>query len=370
MHYHIILTERCNLKCKYCYEKSMELEEFDNGLEDKWDYDMQTPVDSEVSIDRLKKLLKDDDTLIFYGGEPLVMMDKIKEIMDNFNCRFMMQTNGILLRQLPTEYLLRMDKILVSIDGTKSRTDHNRGLGKYSIVRKSLVDARERGFKGEFVARMTLAFPDIYDQVMHLVDMINEGLFDSVHWQIDAGFYKNDFDFEKFSKFVEEYNSQIDLLLDFWVSEMGRNKKVWKFYPFLGIYDSLKTGVPSGLPCGSGHSNFTINTSGQLSACPIINSVKNLYCGSVDNGVEKKIEIQDEECKTCEVYDQCGGRCLYWREAKLWAKEGDKLICDTIKHLINGIKSRMGQIEELITEGKVSASDFEFEKYFGPEIIP
>ena len=346
------------------------MEEFDNGLGDKWDYDMETPVDSEVSIERLKKILKDEDTLIFYGGEPLVMMDKLKEIMDNFNCRFMMQTNGVLLNQLPTEYLIRMEKILVSIDGEEERTDFNRGLGKYMLVLKNIRDARSRVFKGEIVARMTLSFPDIYDQVMHLVELSNSGIFDSVHWQIDAGFYKNDFDFEKFSKFVKEYNSQIDLLLDFWITEMGRSGKVWKFYPFLGVYDSLKTGIPSRLPCGSGHSNFTINTSGKLSACPIMNSVKNLYCGSIESGVEKEIEVRDAECKNCEVYNQCGGRCLYWREAKLWPAEGDKLICDTIKHLINGIKIRMDEISKLIEEGKISESDFIFEKYFGPEIIP
>lgn len=346
------------------------MEEFDNGLGDKWDYDMETPVDSEVSIERLKKILKDSDTLIFYGGEPLVMMDKLKEIMDNFNCRFMMQTNGILLNQLPTEYLIRMEKILVSIDGEKERTDFNRGVGKYNLVLKNIRDARARGFKGEIVARMTLSFSDIYDQVMHLVELSNEGIFDSVHWQIDAGFYKNDFDFEKFSSFVEEYNSQIDLLLDFWVTEMARSGKVWKFYPFLGVYDSLKTGIPSKLPCGSGHSNFTINTSGQLSACPIMNSVKNLYCGSIEKGVTKEISVKDNECLTCEVYNQCGGRCLYWREAKLWPKEGDELICKTIKHLINSIESRRDEISKLIEEGKVSEKDFIFEKYFGPEIIP
>ena len=52
MHFHIILTEICNLKCKYCYEKSMN--EFDNGLDKKWDYDLDAPWDSVVDIEKIK----------------------------------------------------------------------------------------------------------------------------------------------------------------------------------------------------------------------------------------------------------------------------------------------------------------------------
>ena len=103
MHYHIILTERCNSKCRYCYEKSMN--EFDNGLDEKWSFDLETPADSVVNVLELKKFLKKQDTLIFYGGEPLVMIDKLKEIMDNVDCRFCMQTNGKLLNALPEKYL-------------------------------------------------------------------------------------------------------------------------------------------------------------------------------------------------------------------------------------------------------------------------
>lgn len=373
MHYHIILTERCNLRCKYCYEKSMD--EFDNELDKTWDYDMNTPVDSEVSIGRLKKILKNDDTLIFYGGEPLVMIDKIKEIMDNFNCRFIMQTNGILLDQLPKEYLNRMKKILVSIDGDRERTNFNRGEGKYEIILKNINKAREEGFEGEIVARMTLSFPDIYDQTIHLIELIKKNIFDSIHWQIDAGFYKFDFNFDRFSEFVEEYNYNINKLVDFWIEEMKQKKIVWKIYPFLGIYERIKNKSNYFnnnfiLPCGSGHSNFTINTSGKISACPIMNSVKNLYCGSIEEGIKRKIGIDNSACTSCEFYSVCGGRCLYWKEAKLWPKEGDELICKTIKFLIKKIESVYPIIQNMIKDKIINEDFFEYEKYFGPEIIP
>lgn len=344
------------------------MDEFDNGLGEKWDYDMTTPVDSEVSISRLQKFIKPTDTLIFYGGEPLVMMDKMKEIMDNLNCRFVIQTNGILLNQLPTEYLLKLDKMLVSIDGNSQRTNFNRGINKYETIIKNLKDLRRRGFTGEIVTRSAISFPDLYEQIMHLISLIDEGLYDSIHWQIDAEFYQNDFDKEKFTKFVKEYNESVDKLLNFWIEEI-KVGRVRKIYPFLGIFDTLYYNKKSKLPCGSGHSNFTINTKGELSACPIMNSVKNFYCGSIEKGVERQIHCSNG-CEECSYFDVCGGRCLYSNQAQLWPKEGHDLVCDTIKFLIDGIKKRIPEIKELIESGIVSEKDFEFEKYFGPEIIP
>lgn len=344
------------------------MNEFKNGLEDKWDYDTNTPIDSEVSIEKLKEFLKPEDTLIFYGGEPLVMIEKIKKIMDNINCRFCIQTNGILLNQLPDKYLMKLDKMLVSIDGEKERNDFNKGIGKYDIILKNIKEIRTRGYKGEIVARMVISESDVYDQIMHLASLINKRLFDSIHWQIDAGFYKNDFNLEKFKKFVLEYNESIDELLDFWISEIDKGK-VWKFYPFLGILGRLmKWDKDKCLPCGSGIKNFTINTKGDLGVCPIMNSVKNFYCGKIDSGIEKEINVQN--CSGCNYLDVCGGRCLYWKEAKLWPEEGDELICDTIKHLIDKLYEFKDRIGKIIEERKVQKEDFDFEKYFGPEIIP
>jgi hypothetical protein len=60
---------------------------------------------------------------------------------------------------------------------------------------------------------MTIAqdCPDIYDQVISLL----QNGFSSVHWQLDAGFYRFDFDEKAFTKFVEEYKrlSQNSLLV-------------------------------------------------------------------------------------------------------------------------------------------------------------
>lgn len=365
MHYHIILTEKCNSRCKYCYEKS--LKEFDNGLEEKWNFDLSVPVNSEVDIEKLKNFLKPEDTLIFYGGEPLLQIEKIKEIIDNVNVRFCMQTNGKFLDKLHFKYLNKISKILISIDGDKERTDYNKGDGTYDLVLKKIRIIREKGFEGEIVARMTISqeFSDIFEQVKHLIGL---KIFDSIHWQIDAGFYKFDFNEKKFSEFVQEYNKSISKLIKYWMEEM-RKGHVLKLYPFIGLMNSIFENTTTKLRCGAGYANYTITTDGNLVACPIMSGIKNFYCGNLESEKLKKIFV-GEPCISCDYLNICGGRCLYSNYVRLWPKQGEKLICKTVKFLIDSLREKTGEVKLLIREDIISKKDFEHEKYFGPEIIP
>jgi len=370
MHYHIILTERCNSQCKYCYEKSNQ--EFNNDLDKKFEFDFSAPTDSEVDIEILKKFLSKDPkvVIVFYGGEPLVNQKKLVDIMDVFpNIEFCMQTNGKLLNELPKEYMNKFSRILVSLDGKKERTDYNRGKGNYGLVMKNLKLIRKNGYKGEIVARMTISqeFPDIFEQVVHLIEIPE---IDSVHWQIDAGFYKFDFKKEKFSEFVEEYNYGISKLIEYWIEKM-RKGGVLMLYPFIGIMQDILKRTKTKLRCGAGHSGFAITTNGTITTCPIMNCIKDFYVGNLESDPNNLKEISViEPCTSCDYLGLCGGRCLYSNHAKLWPKEGEDLICKTVKFLIDSLKARAEEVRGLISQGKIKLEDFEYEKYFGPEIIP
>jgi putative peptide-modifying radical SAM enzyme len=348
------------------------MKEFDNGLDKVFKFDFSSPCKSEVDVKRLRKfLLKDKNpVLVFYGGEPLLEIEKIKEIIDELKYTkvlFRMQTNGKLLDEIPFKYLKKIDKVLVSLDGTKERTDFNRGEGTYDKVIKNIKQITEKGYDGELIARMVISqeFPDIYEQIL---DLINNG-FSSIHWQIDAGFYKFDFNEKKITKFIEEYNQSIKKLIDYWISEMKKGK-VLKLYPFLGIVESILKNEPTKIRCGAGHSGYAITTDGKIMACPIMNCVEDFKAGNLNDSPNNLKKFEVNECKGCEVENLCGGRCLYWRRARLWPKKGDDLICESIKFYIKELKKRIPEIKELITKKIIKESDFEYEKYFGPEIIP
>jgi uncharacterized protein len=371
MHYHIVLNEACNLQCRYCYQKS--LKEFENSLGEKFKFDFSDPCSSVVKTEKLKEfLLKDKNpVLIFYGGEPLTKIQKIIDIIDSLegtNVKFRMQTNGILLDRLPIKYLKKIDKILVSLDGTKERTDYNRGKGTYEKVISNLEKIKKEGYRGEIIARMTIAqdCPDLYSQVL---DLIKSG-FNSIHWQIDCGFYENDFESKKTGKFFKEYNKEIEKLVFWWVKELEKGN-FYRLYPFVGIIHPLLKNKKMALRCGAGHSGYAISTSGKVVCCPIMNNIEDFKAGTLNSNPEelKKFSCK-KECDGCSVYYLCGGRCMYWRKAKLWPEEGDKMICNSIKHYINLLKENLEKIKKLIEEKKLSEEDFLYEEYFGPEIIP
>ena len=87
--------------------------------------------------------------LTFYGGEPLLCEDKIKQIMDNVDPKhFMIQTNGLLLDKLEPKYVNRFHTILVSIDGEEALTDYYRGNGTFRKVIDNLKLVMRNGFRG------------------------------------------------------------------------------------------------------------------------------------------------------------------------------------------------------------------------------
>jgi len=372
MYFHVLMGTECNSECRYCYTKSCE--DFGNDLGKKFKIDFSMPRKVNYSIKELKDFVErgnkaDKHILTFYGGEPLMYIDKIKEIMDNVDVRFMIQTNGLLLDKLPSKYVNRFDVMLVSIDGDKKITDFNKGKGTYDQVMKNIGLIKKNGFKGELIARMvTDEHSMLLDQVKHLISVG----FSSIHWQIDAGFYGSDFEKRDFAEFVKKYNLELKQLVDYWVGNMSQNGKVLKLYPFLGMFDSIYHNKKEKLRCGSGFANYTIATNGKISVCPIMHDWVDFQVGDIkesDPDNLKEIYVNGL-CSKCDVSDLCGGRCLYANRARLWPENGERMICNTVKGLIEAIKEKLQDIKQLISNDIVKESDFVFEKYTGPEIIP
>jgi putative peptide-modifying radical SAM enzyme len=287
---------------------------------------------------------------------------------------FMIQTNGLLLDKLEPEYVNRFHAILVSIDGDEALTDYYRGKGTFRKVINNLRLIVQNGFQGELIARMTvMEQTDIHNQVTWLLDN-GEFAFSSVHWQLNAGFWGNDYarrDFKRWSQ--TNYVPGLERLARFWVNHMEAEGVVLRLYPFLGIANSLLHKEPSLLRCGGGWINYAIQTDGFIIPCPTMWGMKNYYLGHISNADPlklKKILISDEPCTACDILNVCGGRCLYANITKRWDRDAYVAVCKTVKSLVNAVEAELPRIRQLIKDGKVSLSNFEFMKYNGCEIIP
>ena len=71
---------------------------------------------------------------------------------------------------------------------------------------------------------------------------------------------------------------------------MKTNKRVLKLYPFLDITHDLLHNQTTKLRCGSGYTNYSIQTDGTIIPCPIMLGMKDYYLGQVLLGLEDTLD--------------------------------------------------------------------------------
>lgn len=373
MFYHLIVTDDCNLCCRYCRAKAFESFQSEDDL-DESEIDCNLPVDLSLDLSDLYAFLARDPyaVLTFYGGEPLLRADLVTEIVRHAPVdRFMLQTNGVLIPRLPEDIIRKFELIHISIDGPEDLTDFSRGSGTY---RKVIAGARyltDHGFTGEINARMTVTeYTDIRKAVTYLMD--NEDFpFRSIHWQMDADF-SNDFNRRSFAKWTESsYNPGIRALVRLWVDQMHEGR-VLRWYPFLDTMEDLLREQDSRLRCGSGYADYTILTDGTIVPCPVMIGMKKYYLGHIKTAnpvTLPEITIQGD-CINCDIRTFCGGRCLYSNIIHPWNPKERTVVCGTVRNLHNALLEVLPEVKELIVQRTISFRDFSHTKFNGCEIIP
>jgi uncharacterized protein len=370
--YHLILTDKCNLSCSYCRGKSAVPTDSNPG---NCVIDTSLPVELAFDLDDLYLFLSRDPhpVLTFYGGEPLLRADLVREILRDAPAeKFILQTNGLLLHELGSADARRLDTILVSIDGPEALTDHYRGSGTYRKVMDEVQNVRSRGFCGELIARMTVAeATDIYSAVHFLADN-QDCSFRSIHWQMDADF-SDDFDYRNFGKWTRNsYNPGTMRLIHDWIRHMRETGEVLRWYPFLAPMQDLIIGGVARLRCGAGHANYSIMTDGHIAPCPVMVGMKDYYLGHVstaDPAALPEVPIKGA-CETCAISWFCGGRCLYSNIMRPWSEKQRKFVCETVENMYYGLMEVLPEVQRLLVEGHISLHDFAHTRYNGCEIIP
>lgn len=357
MHYHVLLTEECNKDCIYCGGFTHD----------------QMQKDISYDIDVLRSFIeKDPDASIsFYGGEPTLNIPMLERIMDTVPAkRFQVQTNATHLDKVRPEYLARLHTLLISLDGDQERTDFNRGKGTYDTALRNARYARENGFEGDLVARMAITHEaDIFRDVTHLVEV---GVFDNVHWQLDVFWCKREWkDLDGWM--TNSYNPGITGLVDEWVGSMEKGV-VKGIVPFKALVGLMLRGEKARLWCGAGQDCFAITPRGEIMTCPIDPSNTMFLAGTIEDRTPD--DIRDlmsvgEPCTSCEVHDICGGRCLYANRMEIWDKKDLSKVCGTVKHLVSELERVLPRIRALIEKGTIDARSFDYpEGNNSCEIIP
>ena len=127
------ITERCNWRCKHCYQENYAAPELDIEK-------MKDILSQYVSLVKKLKLPKESASIHITGGEPFLredffsFLEEIKKNSEYF--RWSILSNGSLLTENTVKNLkaLGIHSFQVSLEGTENTNDEIRGTGSFQKV--------------------------------------------------------------------------------------------------------------------------------------------------------------------------------------------------------------------------------------------
>lgn len=175
----IVVTHRCNQKCRYCHASASE-----ESSKPETDLDKKT---SEQIVDRILESPTEFIKIEFQGGEPLLNFEIIKHIVNYTNksknqkkVEFVICTNAIALTDEHLDFIeVNNIQISTSLDGPEKLHDSqrisNKETGTYQMVSNSLQKIRSRS-KSQ-VSALTTIHKDNLFKIKEIVDeYVSQGL--------------------------------------------------------------------------------------------------------------------------------------------------------------------------------------------------
>lgn len=315
----IIFTNKCNLRCKYCYTHKDQTVMSDNVYQGTLSY----------VKNKLSNELSKDDTLYInlFGGEPLMAYNLVMRFLadmeavekDFRNFIIVIFTNGILIN----------DELL---DVVKSKTyiKFNFSLdGGENAHNATRVYADGRG-----------SFDDVYNQLKYVANYMNttveklgfkmvvspdnfQYLTSSAKFFLDEGITRLAHSFDRGNSWTKQnlidFEIELNKLADFYISNIDKGLNYHIFsYPIMDYsYKSFSY-------CGAGRSLLSISPEGDLYPCSrFYSNGSGLKLGDILNGVNNSnpfvsffknytVEKNFSKCKSCDIFRNCNclGQCL------------------------------------------------------------
>jgi len=337
-------TEECNLRCDYCI--------FGGNY-----YGERTHSDRSMSLDKGIKALEifcencvEDPYLGFYGGEPLLNFNLIKNVVEKANSsqknfKFSLTTNFTVVDDETLKFLINNNfNIFISLDGPKEIHDSSRrypsGRGTYEKI-MSNID-RLNYFDKEFVKR-NVAFNVTYRRTSNLTEIIsffkenfpyNFVVANPVQQKLSKKFFEVKDDFAGVIQIMLEYaNNIIEGNENDFVSKSLFDMEVWK------IFNREKTQAPKivwpGGSCIPGFRKLFVSCDGDFYICEKFGEIFPL--GNTKQGFDKKasyrllkrfINIKNDLCRDCWAGRLCSSCIVSAKDGKGISSEGLAESCE------------------------------------------
>jgi uncharacterized protein len=314
------IAHDCNIRCGYCFASTGD---YHGGRKLMSLEVAKGAIDFLLETSGSRKRLEVD----FFGGEPLMNFDVIKEtvkygrekeVQYNKRIGFTITTNGTLLNEEAAEFFNEnMDNVVVSIDGRKTVNDKMRkftdGRGTFDEILPKIKDfVNARGDKSYYIrGTFTANNLDFSEDVIFLADQgFKEISIEPVVAEESKAYALKEehlpFIYEQYEKLSEKYIQYQD------------QGKGFRYYHFLMDLDGGPCVYKRVSSCGSGVEYFAVTPDGELYPCHQFVGQEEYLMGNIKDGVtnkqlqrefDKNTVYHKEKCTDCWAKFYCSGGC-------------------------------------------------------------
>lgn len=314
------IAHDCNLRCKYCFASTGD---FGKGRK------LMTFETGKKAIDFLleKSLDRKNLELDFFGGEPLMNFDVVKQIVEYARSReaeygkkfrFTITTNGVLLDDDKIDFINReMSNVVLSIDGRKKVNDYMRkrvdGSGCYDKIMPAFKKLVEKRGDKEYYVRGTFTKNNL-DFSNDVFDLYNNG-FDQISVEPVVCEASADYAIteKELPAIFKEYERLAERIL-----ENEKKGKKFNFFHFMLDLDQGPCAIKRLRGCGCGNDYVAITPDGDIYPCHQFVGIEEFKMGNIDEGTfdtnmksyfSKTHVYTKPECKKCWAKFYCSGGC-------------------------------------------------------------
>lgn len=325
----LVISQKCNLDCRYCYADGGEYHEFKQAY--------MTKETAMASVEYfLEKFPEGISNIQFFGGEALMNFDLMEElcswVTETFADKglkkpnFTIVTNGTLIDQRAIDLFNQYQfSVTISLDGDKEINDTNRifktGTGS---VHDSVVDAVERmndGRKFPLFIEMTVTSAQVKDfekngMYPRTIEYLHSLEVDGIHLAPVIDRNNKELSACGGGSCTDSLNSFFDAYVKYGIDSLGTSKPI-AIPKVFEAADMLRKHEKRTNFCTAGIIDFSVNTCGDIYPCFTFIGHEEFNMGNVYNPAEqisfnrvKEMVAENtvdtiDDCKDCWIKGIC-----------------------------------------------------------------
>jgi radical SAM protein with 4Fe4S-binding SPASM domain len=356
--FYLHMTDSCNFHCTYCYARATG-----KGRS------MSVKTAQKI-VDRILCEIPFGELFVeFHGGEPLLMKDEIRAIVEYGEKRsalagkilhFSVQTNGSLLdRDFARFAVAHAVKVGISLDGPPELHNRHRvdcaGNGTFDTVWRAVRQAEAEGLRCGFMS----VIHDPKDYLRAYEFFLSRAIMTfklNYSDKIGRASEEMEFDETRGSEMARGYLEMADAAASF-NAQSPIKVIIHDLNHYLGaLLEKRREYMCLRSPCGAGRSILAFGTAGDIYPCEEMSTYSEFRCGDISDAMPLSEMIDTspvicdmrartvdtlQRCRECPWRRFCSGRCLHKAYHCYGTTEREDPMCGFYSHIFEELMWRI-----------------------------